>query len=198
MFIHRLDDRRWLRPAEEDDAEELYARVAANREILAEWMTWAPGATVDSIREFIRSSRRQLADNDGFQAVIVQDGRIVGMIGFPRVSWSDRSCEIGYWIAREAQGHGTVTLAARALTDHALGDWKLNRVEIRAGVGNVRSRAVAERLGFTLEGVLRQAERHGDNRYVDLAVYSMLASEWTPSADFGTAAATVSGGRERG
>jgi len=182
MFSHRLDDRRWLRPVEEADAEELYERVSANREMLGEWMPWAPGATVESIGEFIRSTRRQLADNDGFQAVIVQDGRIVGMIGFPRVSWTDRWCEIGYWIDSEAQGQGTITLAARALTDHALDHWKLNRVAIRAGVGNVRSRAVAERLGFTYDGVLRQAERHPDGRYIDLAVYSMLASEWPGGA----------------
>jgi ribosomal-protein-serine acetyltransferase len=178
MFIHRLDDRRLLRPVEEGDAEELYERAAADREMLAEWMPWAADATVESIREFARASRRRLADNEGFQTVIVEDGRIVGCVGFAALSWIDRSCEIGYWLAREAQGRGTVTLAARALTDHAVRVYELNRVVIRAGVGNVRSRAVAERLGFTLEGVLRQAERFGDGRYVDLAVYSMLASEW--------------------
>jgi ribosomal-protein-serine acetyltransferase len=189
MFIHRLDDERWLRPIEEADAEELYERTAANREMLAEWMPWAAEATVESTRDFIRSGRKLLADNEGFQAVIVREGRIVGCIGFPRVSWVDRSCEIGYWLAREGQGHGTVTLAARALTDHALRVWKLNRVTIRAGVGNVRSRAIPERLGFTFEGVLRQVERHPDGRYVDLAVYSMLASEWPTSAGPGSASA---------
>lgn len=194
MFIHRLDDQRWLRPVEEADAEELYERVAANREMLAEWMPWAPEATADSIREFIRASRRQLADNEGFQAVIVQDGRVVGMIGFPRVSWTDRSCEIGYWLAREAQGRGTITLAARALTDHALGAWELHRVAIRAGSGNVRSRAVAERLGYTFEGVLRETERHPDGRYVDLAVYSMLAAEWPTVTDADGADATTAAG----
>jgi ribosomal-protein-serine acetyltransferase len=187
MFVHRLDERRLLRPIEEADADELYRRTEANREMLSEWMPWAADATPQSTREFIRSSRRQLADDEGFQAVIVQDGRIVGSIGFPRLSWVDRWCEIGYWLDRGAHGQGTVTLAARALTDHALRVWKLNRVAIRAGVDNVRSRAVAERLGFTFEGVLRQVERHPDGRYVDLAVYSMLASEW-PGAAFAAGA----------
>ena len=46
MFVHRLDDRRWLRPVEEADAEELYERSAGSREMLAAWMPWASDATV--------------------------------------------------------------------------------------------------------------------------------------------------------
>jgi ribosomal-protein-serine acetyltransferase len=58
----------------------------------------------------------------------------------------------------------------------------MNRVEVRAGVENLRSRRVAERLGFSLEGVMREAERVG-GRFVDHAVYSILASEWTGTGD---------------
>jgi hypothetical protein len=71
----------------------------------------------------------------------------------------------------------TGSVATGALVDHAFGVWKLNRVEIRAGVENKRSRAIPERLGFTQEGVLRQAERVGD-RFVDHVMYSILADEW--------------------
>lgn len=71
-----------------------------------------------------------------------------------------------------------MTEAVRALTTHAFTVLKLNRVEIRAAVGNVRSRAIPERLGFSQEGVARQAERIGD-RYEDSVVYSMLATEWS-------------------
>ena len=71
----------------------------------------------------------------------------------------------------------------RALIEHAFVARELHRVVIRAGVGNARSRAVAERLGFTLEGVLRQAERYPDGRYIDLAVYGLLASERARALD---------------
>ena len=177
-----LDDERWLRLLEEADAEELYAVVDANRAYLARWMPWAQDNTLEAARDFIRLTRRQLADNEGFSLGIIEAGAIVGSIGFHRVDWRDRSTGIGYWLAEHAQGRGTVTLAVTALLDHAFGTWDLNRVEISAGVGNTRSRAIPERLGFVQEGVLRQAERVGD-RYVDLAVYAMLASDWERRAD---------------
>jgi ribosomal-protein-serine acetyltransferase len=183
MFTHRIDDDRWLRMPEDSDAEELYELTAGNREMLAEWMPWAAGATLDTTREFIHSRRLAFAANGGFSAMIVERHRIVGSIGFPEVNHDERSCEIGYWIGRSAQGRGTATLAVRALIDHAFGSWKLHRVMIQAGVGNTRSRAVAERLGFTLEGVLRQAERYPDGHYVDLTVYGLLAPEWSGARD---------------
>jgi len=183
MFTHRLDEDRWLRLTEESDVDEIYELIVANRERLAEWMPWAAEATIDSTREYVRSSRRGFADNGGFSSVIVERGAIVGSIGFPDVSRHDRSCEIGYWIGSAAERRGTVTLAVRALLDHAFGAWELNRAVIQAGVGNVRSRAVAERLGFTLEGVRRQAERYPDGHYIDLAVYGQLAFEWRGAGD---------------
>lgn len=177
MLRYVLDERRWLRLLEDGDAEELYAVVDANRAYLARWMPWAKGDTLEGVGDFIRMSRRQLAANEGFSLGIINDGDIVGTIGFDRLDWKNRSCSVGYWIAEHAQGRGTVTLAVTALLDHAFGTWDLNRVEIRAGVKNTRSRAVPERLGFTQEGVLRQAERVGD-RFVDHVVYAMLAAEW--------------------
>jgi ribosomal-protein-serine acetyltransferase len=177
MLPQRLDDRRTLRLVEHSDAQELYDVVLANREHLAAWMPWAAGQTLDSTIAFLDASRKQLAGSQGFQAAIVQDAEIVGVIGYHRVDWENRSTSVGYWLAESAQGHGTITAATRALVDHAFDRWKLNRLDIRAGVENRRSRAVAERLGFKLEGVLREAERLGD-RYVDHAVYAMLARDW--------------------
>jgi ribosomal-protein-serine acetyltransferase len=172
----RIDERRSLRLFEEADAEELHDVVVANREYLARWMFWAADQTLEGTREFIRTSRRQLGENQGFQLAITVDGKIVGVLGFHRLDWQNRATSIGYWIAEDAQGHGTVTEAVRALTSYAFGTWKLNRVEIRAGVENLRSRAIPERLGFVEEGVLRHAERVG-GRFIDHVVYAMLAGD---------------------
>jgi ribosomal-protein-serine acetyltransferase len=178
LFTYTLDERRHLRLLEEADAEAVYAVTAANREYLAQWMPWAAKSTLENTLEFIRAARKQLAENQGFQAAIVEDGGIVGAVGFHRLDWENLATRIGYWIAEPAQGHGTVTRAVAALADHAFRGWKLKRVEIRAGVDNHRSRAIPERLGFQEEGVLRQAERVGD-RFVDHVVYAMLAEDWS-------------------
>ncbi len=178
MVRFTLDGGYSLRSLEEGDVTELHAVVAANREHLARWMPWATEQTAQQTLEFIRATRRQVDRNDGFQTAIVDDSdRIVGVIGFHGVSRRDLSAELGYWLAADTQGRGVMTAAASTLVDHAFSVLGLNRVEIRVAVGNARSRAIPERLGFKAEGTLREAERVGD-RYHDVVVYAMLAHEW--------------------
>ncbi len=177
MFRFTLADTRELRVLEESDAPELYALIDANREHLGRWLPWAAGQTLEGTRAFIAHTRKQLSGNDGFQCAIVDAGRIIGIVGFHRVDWANRGTSIGYWLAEREQGRGTMTLAVRALIDWAFEGWALNRVEIRAAVGNGPSQAVLRRLGMREEGVLRGVERIG-GRYLDHVVYAVLASEW--------------------
>jgi ribosomal-protein-serine acetyltransferase len=89
----------------------------------------------------------------------------------------DSAGEIGYWLAEDMQGHGIITRSCRALLDYAFNDRGMNRIQIRAATDNTRSWAIAERLGFTYEGIQRQAG-FASRGFHDLAVYSMLAHEW--------------------
>jgi ribosomal-protein-serine acetyltransferase len=167
-----------LRVLEESDASELYALVDTNRAHIGEWMAWVSATrSRDDILAFLRTTRKQLAANNGFQCAILADDTIIGVVGFHAVDWTNGSTSIGYWLAENRQGRGTMTDAVRALTDHAFRELRLNRVEIRVAVKNLRSRAIPERLGFEREGVLREAERLGE-RFNDLVVYSMLAKDW--------------------
>lgn len=162
---------------------ELHELIEANRVHLARWLPWAAGQTFDDTLDFIRRTRAQLTGNGGFQAAIVIEGAIVGVIGYHAVDWGNRSTRVGYWLDEGQQGRGTMTAAVRLLVDHALTVWQLNRVEILVATENRRSRAIPERLGFHQEGTLRQFQLVG-GRYLDCASYSMLMADW-PAADPG-------------
>jgi ribosomal-protein-serine acetyltransferase len=173
-----LGDGLTLRPLLDADAEQLFSVIEANRTHLANWMPFV-GQTrgvADSLA-FIRAARRQFDENRGMQLALVEGHRIIGVVGFHAIDWARKSTSIGYWLAADRQGAGTMTRAVCALLDHAFGEWRLNRVEIRAGVLNTRSRAIPERLGFREEGVLPSAERIGA-RVIDHAIYVMTAREW--------------------
>jgi ribosomal-protein-serine acetyltransferase len=175
MRIELSDDLE-LRLLEEDDAEELHALVEANRDHLAGWMPWAADQDFPRTANFLRVVAEKHARGDGLEGAIVLGGRIVGCAGFPVIDPVAGAAIIGYWVAEEQEGRGLVTRAVRALIDHAFGELGLHRVEIRAATDNVRSRAIPERLGFTQEGVLREAELV-NGRYQDLAVYGLLATD---------------------
>ncbi|MGI9180386.1 MAG: GNAT family N-acetyltransferase [Longimicrobiaceae bacterium] len=178
MFTHRIDEHTELRLLEERHAALLYALIDRNREHLRQWLPWVDASrSADGQRDFIRGALQRFAANDGLNAAIWHRGELAGVIGLHAINWPNRSTSIGYWLAASFQGKGVMTAACRALIDHALGELGLNRVEIRCATGNRRSRAIPERLGFTQEGTLRQAEWLYD-RYEDLVLYSMLASEW--------------------
>ena len=165
-----------LRPLAVADATELYGLIETNRDHLAAWLPWAAGQTIAHTHAFLAEVEAQAAANDGFQAAIRRDGAIAGVCGFVGVDWANRSTAIGYWLAAEQQGRGLVTAAAAALAEHALGAWELDRVEIRAATGNRRSRAVAERLGFSPEATFRKAQQLG-GRAQDLVVYARVAGD---------------------
>ena len=161
------------------DADELFALVDASRMYLREWLPWVDASvSVEDTKAFVHAAQQQYTRGDGCQCCIRYKGKIVGIIGFHRVDLFHKQTDIGYWLAEEYQGRGIMTACCRALVDFAFREYKVHRVEIRAAVENQKSRAIPERLGFTHEGTLREAEWVNDH-FVDGAVYAMLERDWT-------------------
>lgn len=167
-----------LTPLAAEDAPELFGVTEANREYLRRWLPWLDNINrVEDTRAFIRAAQAQTAHNNGAQLAIRREGQIVGVVGHHQIDWRNRLTSLGYWVSQEHQGRGVVTSAARALVTHAFTAARLNRVEVRCAVGNHKSRAIPDRLGFVREGLIRDAEWLYDH-FVDHCVYAMLARDW--------------------
>ncbi len=100
----------------------------------------------------------------------------MGSIGVPHIDWEEGRCELGYWMAREHRGRGLMRRAIDLLCAWIFETLPMDRISIIAAVENAPSRAVAERAGFTFEGVLRSYIVFKDGRH-DVAMYSLLREE---------------------
>lgn len=178
MITYTLDDRTDMRLLEPGHTDELYRLTEDNQLFLRRWFAWAAGigSAYDS-RAFIDELNRRKRIGDAYGYGLFENGRLAGVLELSNVNSPDKAGRIGYWLSKPAHGRGRMTQACAALTNDAFERCGLNRVVIQAAVDNKGGRAVPERLGFTLEGIAREAKRL-DDRFVDMAVYSMLASEW--------------------
>ena len=174
----QLGDDAFVRTFTPDDADTVFALVDAERDRLRRWFPWVdPTRTVDDQRGWIV---RALASEHDAEAngIWLAGGELAGTIGLT-VNLLENGGEIGYWVGSSHEGRGLVTRAAAALLDRAFDGIGLHRVQIRAAVHNDRSRAVAERLGFTQEGVLREQGLVSTGEYHDMVVYGILDREWS-------------------
>jgi ribosomal-protein-serine acetyltransferase len=178
MFRRTVDTGIELGLLERRHAAELLAVVDRNREHLRPWLFWAETMTSsEATLAFLDEALAQFASAAGAHLGIWVDGSLAGGIGCRPIDWRNRATSVGYWIDAGAEGRGVITKCCRVFLDYLFSDLKVNRVEIRCATGNLRSAAVPERLGFTREGISRQAE-YCNGRYTDLIVFSMLASDW--------------------
>lgn len=103
--------------------------------------------------------------------------RLAGAVMLHHVEWDARRAEIGFWLARPARGRGLATRAVGLVVGWAFESVGLERVELSSVVTNAPARALAERLGFTYEGTLRERDVEFGRR-VDVAWYGLLRREW--------------------
>lgn len=183
MLRHRLTPNADLRALEPWLAAEFAAYVHRAREHLAPWLPWARTIVdEETARQFLqRYADQQAADGGRIQGIWL-DGELVGGTLFRIFDPRTSTCEIGVWLAREAQGHGLIQRTARLMIDWAVHERGMNRVEWRTFPANTRSIAVAQRLGMKREGMLREAFPM-DGVGQDIEVWSILAAEWRAAAN---------------
>lgn len=185
MLAHVVDEELQLVLLEPHHAKAFFAVVDANRAHLRPWMIWLDGTkTVQDSLAFIHSNLEDVAAERGMALALRYHGAFVGTIGAHGKKHNTKSCDIGYWLAQDAQGHGLMTRAVKGFIHLLFNDYGFQRLIIRCAPHNTRSRAIPERLGFTQEGVLRRVALIPSNRsdapptLTDLVMYSLLDDEY--------------------
>lgn len=108
-----------------------------------------------------------------------ETGEIAGTCGFHLWDHDNKSVELGYDLCKEFWGKGIVVEAVSAAIGYAFKNWDVNRIQAFIALDNAQSVRAAEKLGFTLEGIIR--EKHlFRGQYYDHYCYSLLKREHKP------------------
>lgn len=130
-------------------------------------------------REFFE----EVVSGDGTTDLLVTvDGDRVGIVSLAFDDGVVTSAELGYWLAPEYHRQGYGSEAAELLVEHGFEQRACHRIEARVFGFNEASQGLLERLGFTREGVSREAH-FVDGAYRDVYWYGLLAEEWRQSRD---------------
>ncbi|GAA4736679.1 GNAT family protein [Amnibacterium soli] len=161
---------------------EMHELVVDNLAHLRRWEQWARAEpTLPRTFEHTRRRLDEFTQGRSLPCAIRVGGELVGAVELA-IDPASSTGDLGVWVSTAAEGRGIARAACEAVLDHAFGSARLGRVEARIAAANVRSRRLAEQLGFALEGVLRSAHLVGDERH-DLAVYGLLAEDREAARD---------------
>ncbi|MGQ4006149.1 GNAT family N-acetyltransferase [Francisellaceae bacterium CB300] len=173
MFEIAVNNEIKLKLINEFFAKEYATIVEENCEYLARWLAWPSFCkTEEDFKAFFKKSLHDYADSKSMVCAIFYRGNIVGNISFNSINYELKVVEIGYWIADKFQGKGIITNSCSFLIDYAFTILRIQKVQISVAEENIASRAVCERLGLKLEGIITNKEKVR-NKILNHAVYGI-------------------------
>jgi ribosomal-protein-serine acetyltransferase len=160
------------------DAPAINSAIHESAAHLRQWMPWAQSLptieqTTANLAEAIQRAEQDL---DYRLLVCDRGGQLLGSSGLHAIDWQIPRAEIGYWIHQRHIGCGYAGEAVDAITRHAAGVMGMRRIELLISDSNRRSCRIPERLGFALEGVLREHRINPDGRRDHTRIYAHIAS----------------------
>lgn len=142
-------------------------------------MTFAVEASRESTLEYLRHSVDEWNSGRDRNFTIFVDGAASGNCSLMRGDPLQMSAEIGYWLRSDLCGRGLMTEAANEVVNFGFSQEGLHRIELHAGVDNHASNRIAQKLGFTRVGTLRESSRAA-NGFYDSYVYDLLVTDPRP------------------
>jgi RimJ/RimL family protein N-acetyltransferase len=167
-----------LRPWADEDVEALAAALDGDSEI-SKWLELIPQPYREpEAKAWIAASTAMWRDGTASPFAVLAEGEVVAGCG---VNWIDREQavgDIGYWARRDVRGRGYVTRAVLLTARWAFVACGCERLQLRADAENNDSLRVADRAGFTREGIQRSARYNPRlGRRMNFVVFSLLPGE---------------------
>jgi len=182
LFEELRSERIIVRPYRESDAQSLFEAVAESRDHLRPWLPFADEhQTVEESRDWILQQVASWVLREDLMPGVWEaaTGLFLGGSGLHPRNWETRYFEIGYWLRASATGQGYITEAVQLLSDYAFSTLAATRVEIRCDERNVRSAAVAQRLGFVQEARLRNEQLAAGGVLRNTLIFALIPTDRT-------------------
>ncbi|MEO3874660.1 GNAT family N-acetyltransferase [Nonomuraea sp. B12E4] len=167
-------ERLTLRPFGLQDATRVGSIVRSGVQFLPPGAPAKPAAVAQWLSTGVHELRRS---GQGLHLAMTDAaGLIVGAISLFRTSWAAGTTEVGYGVHPLYRGRGFATEAVRGLTNWVFEATDLRRIDLTANLDNTPSLRVAQKAGFTWEGVLRAAVLEDDGAH-DLVIFGLLRGD---------------------
>ncbi|MFC5650013.1 GNAT family N-acetyltransferase [Paenibacillus solisilvae] len=177
-FPDRFESKRLIiRTPLRGDGARVNEAIKESIEELRPWMPWAQQVpTIEESEIISREGNIRFTERSDLRLYLIhkQTSQFIGGSGLHRIDWHARKFEIGYWVRTSSSGQGYITEAVERITQFAIQELQANRVEIRCDSRNLRSIHVAERLGFTKEGILRADKCDVDGCLRDTVIFAKI------------------------
>ncbi|WP_282942222.1 GNAT family protein [Paenibacillus sp. RC67] len=170
-------ERLTIRAPQFGDGAMVHEAICESIEQLRPWMPWAQDVpTMEQSEIGVRQARVHFLDRSDLRLYLIHkdSGKLVGCSGLHRIDWQARKFEIGDWVSTSYSGLGYITEAVQGIANFAIDQLEANRLEIRCDSINHRSIQVAQRSGFTLEGILRRDECRTDGVLMDTMIFARV------------------------
>jgi RimJ/RimL family protein N-acetyltransferase len=169
-------DRLLLRAPGVGDGATIIDAMRASLPELKPWLHWAKDDYgVADAEDWCRRAAASFITGEEATYIVFHSETIVPIATLSSWSkgWDVPKFEIGYWLATSHTGHGYMTEAVVALTKMTFEAMTARRIEIRTDEKNSRSRRVAERSGYLLEGIMKNDCRDVTGALRDTCVYAV-------------------------
>jgi ribosomal-protein-alanine N-acetyltransferase len=177
---HQIETERLiLRRFKPSDAEYMFKNWATDSEV-NKFLSWNSHKDLNETKKILDSWINDYAKKNCYNWTIeLKDiDEIIGQISLVGLNEKYCSCEVGYTVGRLFWGKGIMTEAIKAVINYLFSEIGMNRIEARYNTLNLASGRVMQKSGMKHEGILRQVQVDKNGHFNDLAVYSILKSEY--------------------